>query len=271
MVDHHDAVPRGDPQDREEAHERPQGYDAARGKRAQHAADQGRWQCQEAQGCEPPASERQVQQHKDRPQRENGEGLQIFLGRLQFDISALQDRVIPERKLYCFQRPLYVLGDCSQVPSFGARLNVDAARSALALDDIGRRHNANIGHLVHADPLARGRIEQHPFDRGEAMAPLRRCPDLHIVGAPAGEDVADFLARHQNGRRAAHISRLQPVPQRLSRFLGNLYVGHIDINVLLDLINPLDLDQGLPHDFRLVAQDRQIGTEDTHDDRLALP
>src|SRR6267378_628751 len=50
---------------------------------------------------------------------------------------------------------------------------------------------------------------------------IRPRPDLHIVGAPAGEDVADFLARHQNSRRAAHVSRLQPVAQRLSRFLGN--------------------------------------------------
>jgi len=39
----------------------------------------------------------------------------------------------------------------------------------------------------------------------------------------------------------------------------------------LTLINPLDLDEGLPHDFRLVAQDRQIGTEIRTTDRSAPP
>jgi hypothetical protein len=144
-------------------------------------------------------------------------------------------------------------------------------RSALPLDDIGRGHDANIGHLVQTDPLACGRIDQHLLDRGEAVAPLGRRPNLHVVGPSTQENVADLLARHQSGRCASHISWLQPITQRLSGFLRHLYVGHVNVDVLLDFVDPLDRDQGLPHDFRLVAQDRQIVTEDAHDDRLARP
>ena len=137
------------------------------------------------------------------------------------------------------------LRDRPKVAAFDSGLNVYASRPSLALDDVRRRHDLDIGHLVQAHPFACRRIDQHLLDRSKAVAPLGRGPNLHIIGSTVCEDVANFLARHQDGGGTPHIARLEPVAQRFGGLLGDLDMGYIDVDVLLDFVGSLDRGQRL--------------------------
>src|SRR3954447_13096423 len=179
--------------------------------------------------------------------------------------------MIPKRKLDCLQALLHVFRNRSEVASFDTGLNVNPAGLALTFDDIRRRKKLDVCHLVQVDPLTGGRVDQHLCDRVDAVAPLRRGPNLDVVGPTAREDVADFLARYQDGRCTPQISRLQPIAQRFGKSLRNLDVRYIHIDVLFDFVGPLDGCKRLAHELRLLAQHGEIGTENAHHNRLAFP
>ena len=121
----------------------------------------------------------------------------MLLGRLQFDVFTLQHGAITEREADLVQTPLNFLRHGGKVAPFHVGLHVDTAGSSLALYDVRGRQDLHIGHLAQTDPFARGCIDQHLLDGGEAVTPGWRSPHMNVVGASTGKDVADFLAGHQ--------------------------------------------------------------------------
>ena len=150
----------------------PERDDAAGGIRRQHAADQGRGQRQEAQDRQAPALEGELQQqedpdHRQRPRRT----CRCCCAACSSTYSPCSIGAIAEREADLVQTPLHFLRHGAEVAALDVGLHVDAAGSSLALDDVRGRQDLHIGHLAQADPFARGCVDQHLLDGGEAVAP----------------------------------------------------------------------------------------------------
>ena len=83
------------------------------------------------------------------------------------------------------------------------------------------------------------------------------------------EDVADLLAREQDRRGPPDVARLDPVGLRLGQVDLDLDLRDLDLELGVQVDQPRDAAERLLDLRRLGPQDRQVGTEDAHDDGVA--
>src|SRR5262245_53808721 len=268
VVDHDDSIACGDAEHGEETDQRAKGNDAACEPRCQDAAHQRRRQSQKAERGQTPALERLSQKQEYADERQRGEKLQPLAGSAQLRILALQDRIVAKWELHLLQARLHLRGDSGEVAAADIRLHVDPTGACLALDDVWRRLNADIGHLGQPDALPGRRVDQHVTDRVDAVAGFRGCPHLHIEGASIDEDVADLLSGHQGRGGAPDVARLEAVTCRLFQVHGHLDVRHFDYQLLVQPDETWNIRDGCADVLGLVPQNVEIRAEDADDDRF---
>src|SRR3990170_2214583 len=148
IVSHqHDAVARGNPEYRQEANERTQREYTAPYIRRQHSAHQGRWQREEGQGRQPPATECGEQDEKHPDRSCNPISKQAVLGSLPLLVLAQQLRVVPKRELDLPEIPFEVADYGTEVASSHVGINVYATRSVFTFYLVRGWYDAYVGHI----------------------------------------------------------------------------------------------------------------------------
>ena len=180
----------------------------------------------------------------------------------------MQHRVVTKWKRQLVQTQLHVAGDRAEIAAPDIRLHVDSTGARLALDDIWRRPNANIGYFSQPNALPGRRVDQHLADRVHAVAGFRRRPHLHVVGAAAEEDVADLLSGHEGRGGTPDIARLQTVALCFLQLHRHLNVRYFDHQLLVQVDEIRDISERRANLLRLVPENVEIRAEDADDDRL---
>ena len=199
VTDQHDAVARGDPQDREKPDQRAEREDAvAREIRRQHAAHQGQGQAQEGQHRQAPVPEGRLQEEEDHEHRDKPGEQDALLGSLPLGVLAEQLRVIAQRELDFLERLFDIGHDGAEIASFHFGVNVNAPRQAFTIDGVRSRHDAHIGHIRQPHLLAAGRVDQQVREYRSGCRVFRACSTRSHRRSVAGVKVADFFACHQD-------------------------------------------------------------------------
>lgn len=191
---------------------------------------------------------------------------------LALRIFAEQHRVIAGRERDGCEAPRDLLGHGAQGHAFlHIAAHIDASLHILPLDYVRRRLDLDPGHIGQAHLLAVRGVEQQVLDVGHTVAHLGNAPHLHVVGLAAAEDVADFQTGDDGPRRAAGITRLEPI------LLGPLQIHfHLDLGLLglqrdVQLLESGGAFQGRLHRLGLLTQHMQVVAEDAHRNRLVGP
>ena len=146
--------------------------------------------------------------------------------------------------------------------------HIHPPRHALAPDHVLRRHGADIGHVRQPHLAALGCIEQHVADVADIGAHLGLAQHHHVKHLLVLEQRTHLDARHQGGRSAPHITRLQAMGEGLFQinlhFDGGLLLQRFDTRVR----DALDLGQQRTHLFGLAAHDLLVVAVDAHADAV---
>src|SRR3989304_770077 len=143
----HDAIARRDPEHSQKANERTEREDAAAHICRQHSAHQGRWQGEEGQGRQPPATECGEQDEKHPDRSCNPISKQAVLGGLPLLVLAEQLRVVPKRELDLPEVPFEVADYGAEVASPHVGINVNATRSVFTFYLVRGWDDAYPGHI----------------------------------------------------------------------------------------------------------------------------
>ena len=119
------------------------------------------------------------------------------------------------------------------------------------------------------DPLPARGVDQQVLHVRHAVAGRRDGGHVHVVGPPAGEDVADLLARDQGRGLAPDVPGGEAVATRGSQVGLHLDVRQVRLQRGVRVHHAVHGADPLLDLGRLLAQRREVGAEDPHDDGLA--
>ena len=138
-------------------------------------------------------------------------------------------------------------------------------------DAVRRRRDAHAGKLTKGHLAAQRGIDRQPLDIGQVLTHIGSGPDGHVVGGAPEEDIADFLAGHQDGGRSPHVARLDAVRLRLGEVDLDLDLGGLHLQLGVQIDETRDTSKGVLHIRGLGSQGLEVRSEDPDDDGVARP
>ena len=132
------------------------------------------------------------------------------------------------------------LRDRPQIAPAHVARHVDAPRSPLARNLVGRRCDNHVGGRVERDDAAARRLQPDLADRGHAVAHLRASPHHDIEHFLVFVDFPDLRALHECRGSTADIRRRHADELRFLRTVSHLDLRHQHLRLHLEVRDAID-------------------------------
>ena len=160
--------------------------------------------------------------------------------------------------------------DGAEIPSTHVGLDADATMKVFMLDDVRRRPDADVGHLLQLHvPTARF-VDRQLANRRQTGARFGDAPHIHVVCPVGNVNVAGLFEGHQGGRRPPDVAGLEAMRERLVEIDLDVDLRDVLMEFHVQVDDAVDSRQSILHLRSELLEDVHVVAIDSDDDGLGV-